>query len=85
MNREKQTFRAGVLASLCAFCLSMGCVFCPVTAFGLQVNAWALGIAGLTASIVCTLLLCVFPSSRAPDRPRRDSAQRTSLPPLRST
>ena len=60
MNREKQTFRAGVLAALCAFCLSMGCVFCPVTAFGLQVNAWALGIAGLTASIVCTLLLCVF-------------------------
>ena len=60
MNREKQTFRAGFLAAFCAFCLSMGCVFCPVTAFGLQVNAWALGLVGLTASMICTLLLCVF-------------------------
>ena len=42
MIAEKQSLRAALAAAICAFGVSFGAVFCPVSAFGLPVDSWAL-------------------------------------------
>ena len=60
MNNEKQGFRAAILAAICAFLISFGAVFCPVSAFGLSVNSWALLLVCLAASMICAVVFTVF-------------------------
>ena len=51
MIAEKQSLRAALAAAICAFGVSFGAVFCPVSAFGLPVDNWALLLVCLAASI----------------------------------
>ena len=60
MIAERKTFRAGFTAALCAFGVSFGAIFCPVSAFGLEADHWTLILVCLTASIICALILGVF-------------------------
>ena len=56
MIAEKGSFRAAVSAAIFAFGISAGAIFCPVTAFGLQADSWALLLVCIAASIA----FCVF-------------------------
>ena len=60
MIAEKQSLRAAVSAAICAFGVSFGAVFCPVSAFGLPVDSWALLLVCLAASIVFSVIFAVF-------------------------
>ena len=60
MIAEKQGLRAALAAAICAFGVSFGAVFCPVSAFGLPVDSWALLLACLAASIVFSVIFAVF-------------------------
>ena len=60
MIQEKQSLRAALCAAVCAFFVSFGAVFCPVSAFGLSVDSWALLLVCLAASIICSVLFSVF-------------------------
>lgn len=60
MIAEKQSLRAALAAAICAFGVSFGAVFCPVSAFGLPVDNWALLLVCLAASIVFSVIFAVF-------------------------
>ena len=60
MIAEKQSLRAALAAAICAFGVSFGAVFCPVSAFGLPVDSWALLLVCLAASIVFSVIFAVF-------------------------
>ena len=60
MIAEKQSLRAAFSAAVCAFGVSFGAIFCPVSAFGLSVDSWALLLVCLTASIVFSVIFAVF-------------------------
>ena len=60
MIAEKQSLRAALAAAICAFAVSFGAVFCPVSAFGLSVDNWALLLVCLAASIVFSVIFAVF-------------------------
>ena len=60
MIAEKQGLRAALAAAICAFGVSFGAVFCPVSAFGLPVDSWALLLVCLAASIVFSVIFAVF-------------------------
>ena len=60
MITEKKSFRAGLSAALCAFGVSFGAIFCPVSAFGLEADNWTLLLVCLTASVICALIFGVF-------------------------
>ena len=60
MIAEKGSFRAAVSAAIFAFGISAGAIFCPVTAFGLQADSWALLLVCIAASIAFAVLFRVF-------------------------
>ena len=60
MIAEKQGLRAALAAAICAFGVSFSAVFCPVSAFGLPVDNWALLLVCLAASIVFSVIFAVF-------------------------
>ena len=57
---EKRSIRAILAAALCALGISLGAIFCPVTAFELDADGWALLLVCLAASIGCAVLLGIF-------------------------
>lgn len=60
MIAEKGGFCAAVSAAIFAFGISAGAIFCPVTAFDLTADSWALLLVCITASIVFAVLFRVF-------------------------
>ena len=60
MIAEKESFCAAVSAAIFAFGISFGAIFCPVTAFGLQADSWALLLVCIAASIAFAVLFRVF-------------------------
>ena len=60
MIAEKGSFCAAVSAAIFAFGISAGAIFCPVTAFGLQADSWALLLVCIAASIAFAVLFRVF-------------------------
>ena len=60
MIAEKQSLRAALSAAVCAFGVSLGAVFCPVSAFGLPVDSWTLLLVCLAAPIVFSVIFAVF-------------------------
>ena len=58
MISQKRSFRAALSAAICAFGVSAGAIFCPLTAFDMAAVGWPL-LAGvcLLASILCAAVL----------------------------
>ena len=58
MISQKRSFRAALSAAICAFGISAGAIFCPLTAFDMAAVGWPL-LAGvcLFASILCAVVL----------------------------
>ena len=61
MISQKRSFRAALSAAICAFGISAGAIFCPLTAFDMAAVGWPL-LAGvfLFASILCAAVLDLF-------------------------